>query len=249
MITDLWTIFWKEWKEFLLAPGSRRGNMTRQLLLIFVFGVFLPLQLGRAWVNSPIALIYWIWVPMLLVSSMVADAIAGERERHTLETLLSTRMPDRPILYGKVLASVAYGWGVTLVSLILGLAVVNVTQGHGRLLLYPPLMAVGGAVLSFLVAGLAASGGVLVSLRAPTVRQAAQTLSIVTLGFWLVPVVGLTLVRKVLPASALDLPGGALAAVNWALMLPIVVVLLAAVDLGLLAIAVKRFQRSRLILD
>ncbi len=249
MIADVWTVFWKEWKEFLLAPGSLRGNVQHQLLLIFVFAVFLPLETGRTLVNSPLALGYWASVPMMLVNSMVADAFAGERERHTLETLLSTRMPDRPILYGKVLAAVAYGWGATMVSQVFGLIVVNVVHGHGQLLLYPPSVAVAGVVLSLLIAGLAASVGSLVSLRAATVRQAVQTLSIVTLLFWLVPMLGLTLIPTVPATGALAPADVALRAADRAVALVILTAVLAAIDMGLLAAAAARFKRSRLVLD
>ena len=37
---------------------------------------------------------------------MIADGIPGERERHTLETLLASRLSDRSILLGKVMAAV-----------------------------------------------------------------------------------------------------------------------------------------------
>jgi len=45
-------------------------------------------------------------------------------------------------------------------------------------------------VLSFLGAGLASAGGVLVSLRAQTVRQAQQTLNIAMMVLFFVPVFG-----------------------------------------------------------
>ena len=73
--------------------------------MIAVFGVFLPLQNGASWVTSPITMVYWAWMPLMLVTGVIADSFAGERERHTLETLLASRLPDRAILLGKVAAA------------------------------------------------------------------------------------------------------------------------------------------------
>lgn len=245
MIADISTIAWKEWRELFLQRGSLRGGAAGLLLMIFVFGAFLPLQTGRAWVRSPVVLLYWTWVPLLLVVSVVADSFAGERERHTLETLLASRMPDRAILFGKVLAAVGYGWGVAVTSLLLGLITVNLAHGRGELLLYPPLVALGGVGLSLLVAGLAAGAGVLVSLRAATVRQAQQTLSFATMFLVFIPIFGL----QALPAAWKARLPGLLAHTSPGQVLLIVMVALALLDLGLLAAAMARFQRARLILD
>ena len=174
MIADIQTMVWKEWKEILLQ-GGRRGRWNL-LLFVAVFGIFMPWQFGRAWVTSPTSLIYWAWVPLFLVTTVIADAFAGERERHTLETLLASRLPDRAILFGKIAAAVSYGWGISMASMLLGLVTINVLHGNGRLLLYPLVVMVSIVVLSFLSAILAAGAGVLISLRASTVRQAQQTL-------------------------------------------------------------------------
>ncbi len=249
MIADIWTIMWKEWKELLFSRGSGRSGVVRLAIMVAIFGIWLPLQTGRDWVTSPVSLVYWAWVPLFLVVGMVADAFAGERERHTLETLLASRMPNRPILFGKVLAAIGYGWGITLASLFLGLIAVNVIHGHGQLLLYPPLLTGAGMVLGILAAGLAATAGVLVSLRAPTVRQAAQTLSIATMIVLFVPVGIIGTLPRLLPSvSALQVTAF-LQSVNWTWVLVAAGALLAAIDGLLLAVALARFQRARLILD
>ena len=36
--------------------------------------------------------VMWMWFSLLLVINVVADSFAGERERHTLETLLASRL-------------------------------------------------------------------------------------------------------------------------------------------------------------
>ena len=249
MIADIWTIIWKEWKELLLSRGNARGGLARLAIMVGVFGIFLPLQTGAEWVTSPMSLVFWAWVPLFLVVGMVADAFAGERERHTLETLLASRMPNRPIFFGKVAAAMSYGWGITMVSLLLGLVAVNVVYGHGQLLLYPPLFVIGGTLLGLLTAGLAASAGVLVSLRAPTVRQAAQTMSIATMVIIFVPVTIIGALPRLFPQVSELQVMALLQNINWTLVLAGAGALLALVDGVLLAAGLARFQRAKLILD
>lgn len=249
MISDIWTIVWKEWRELLLARGTLRGSLARLGIMVAVFGVFLPLQTGRAWVESPGTLAYWAWVPLFLVVGVVADSFAGERERHTLETLLASRMPDRPILFGKVLAAIGYGWGIAVASLLLGLVTVNVAHGQGQLLVYPALVLVGGLALGLLGSGLMACAGVLISLRAPTVRQAAQTMSIATFAVFWLPILALQVLQRMIPAERVAWLLAALQRADWAVVLAVVMAILAAADLVLLWAAMARFQRARLILD
>ncbi|MGA9351035.1 MAG: ABC transporter permease subunit [Anaerolineae bacterium] len=245
MIADVWTVMWKEWKEIFLQRGSLRGGAWNLLLMIGVFGVFLPLQTGRAWVESPIGLIYWAWVPLFLVTSVIADSFAGERERHTLETLLASRLSDRAILFGKVGAAVGYGWGLTMVGLLVGLVTVNLAHGRGELLLYPAAVFLGIVGLSLLAAGLVAGAGVLVSLRAATVRQAAQTLSIAIMLLLFVPVFGV----QALPVEWKARLAQAVMGANVVQIVLVAVAVLIVLDLGLLAAAMARFKRARLILS
>ena len=74
MIRDIGTVMWKEWRELL---GFRSWDCLRRgpwslLITLLVFGVLMPLQFGRAWVESPLGLAYWAWVPLLLVSGVIA---------------------------------------------------------------------------------------------------------------------------------------------------------------------------------
>jgi ABC-2 type transport system permease protein len=242
MIADIWTVVWKEWKELLPRTGGLRGGRLSILLLLGVFGVFLPLQFGREWVESPLTLLFWAWVPLMLVSSAIADSFAGERERHTLETLLVSPLPDRAILLGKVAAAVGYGWGTTLAALLIALVTLNLAFGQGQLLLFPPIIAVGGFALSLLGAGLVASAGVLVSLRAASVQQAQQSLSLAIMLLLFVPVFGV----QALPGDWKLSLAQAVAGASISEVVLAVAALLAALDAALLATALSRFQRDRL---
>jgi len=243
MIADIQTMMWKEWKEILLQ-GGRRGQWNL-LITIGVFGMFMPWQFGAAWVTSPMSLIYWAWVPLFMVTVVIADAFAGERERHTLETLLASRLSDRAILFGKVAAGVSYGWGLAMVSMLLGLVTVNVLHGRGHLVLYSPGVGVGIVVLSLLSAILAASAGVLISLRASTVRQAQQTLSLAIMALLFVPIFG----AQALPSQMRDHLATTLATAGASKIALLVMAALLILDMALMSAAIARFQRARLILD
>jgi ABC-2 type transport system permease protein len=171
---DAIAIAWKEWREVF----GQRGMRGKQGIALFVvgFGIVLPLENGPAWITSPAVALAWSWVPMFLVTTVIADAFAGERERHTLETLLASRLPDRAILFGKIGAAIGYAGLMTVVSLLLGLVAVNLANRHGGLLLYSLPILLAMCVMGLLGAVFIAAVGVLISLRAATVRQAQQTL-------------------------------------------------------------------------
>ncbi|MBN2148322.1 MAG: ABC transporter permease [Anaerolineales bacterium] len=246
MIADILTVMWKEIKEMPYLRGGLRGGKLGLLIFVGVLGIFMPVQSGAEFVSSPVTLLYWAWVPFLLVSSVIADSFAGERERHTLETLLAGRLSDRAILFGKIAAAIFYGWGLTLGCIVIGLVTVNVAHGKGHLLLYPPVIAIGIVVLPFLLAWMASGMGVLVSLRASTVRQAQQAFSIgflaLFLPLFLIPVLPEDLKMRMAQAvMTADID------VNAILKVAIAVILL--LDCALVAAAMARFRRARLILD
>ena len=247
MIADIGTVMWKELRELLAFRGGRRarGGIWNLLVMLLLFGVFMPLQWGREWIESPLGLAAWAWVPLFLVAGVVADSFAGERERLTLETLLASRLPDLAILLGKAATSVLYAWGLTAASLLIALVTVNVSQWSGHLLVYSPGMAAGGMLLGLLTAGLAAGAGVLVSLRAPTVRQAAQTMSIAIMVLVFVPVFGI----QVLPATARAALAATFQHLQPGVTFGAVTLVVAALDVALIAAARIRFRRPRLISD
>jgi len=202
-------------------------------------GMYLPLQFGSQWVAlTPLGMLLLLWIPFFLVISFIGDAIAGERERHTLETLLASRMPDRAILLGKVVATVLYAWGMSILSLLLGLVLVDLFRTQGNWMFYPLDLFVVALVLSLLAAVLATSAGVLVSLKVATVRQAQQILSVGTIVF----VFGVTFALRALPANVVS-------SLSYSQFLLLVIAVLAVLDAILLGLALVSFQRSRLILS
>jgi ABC-2 type transport system permease protein len=245
MFADILTVTWKELKEFALLRGSIRATLMNVLLMMFVFGVMLPLQSGRAWVESPLSLVAWAWMPLFLVTGMIADSFAGERERHTLETLLASRLSDRAILLGKVLAGISYSLFMTVLLLVVGLVTINVSSWTGELAIYPMTTLVGFFIFGVLGAALVAGIGVLVSLRAATVRQAAQSLSIGILFLVWIPILGMSLMPDVLMNRVMPV----LTKMDGRLVAVAVLTMLLLLDVVVLWLAHSRFQRNRLILD
>lgn len=246
MIADIMTVMWKEIRELSLQRSGLRGGRVGLLVLIAVFGILLPLQSGREWLTAPTTILLWAWVPFILVNSVVADSFAGERERHTLETLLASRLSDRAILIGKICSAIVYGWGITLIGVVVALVTINIAHGAGELLFFPPLNGIAIFTLSFLIAWLAAGLGVLVSLRATSVRQAQQTLSLAFL-FLLVPLLILPLFPENTQVQATVV--NALQSLDYQTIGIIAAAILLVLDLLLLGVALRRFNRARLILN
>jgi ABC-2 type transport system permease protein len=241
MIADVRTVMWKEWAEFV----RQRSTVIGMVMFLGVMGVFVPLQRGPQWIDSRMPLINSIVLPLMLVLGIVADSFAGERERHTLETLLATRLSERAIVLGKFIAVIAYGWGLALAGLALGLITANASGGGENLRFFPAGVVVAGVVFGLLGAGLSAGAGILVSQRAATVRQAAQMISVGMMGLTFIAVTGLTTLPRGWKQAIFETAG----AIPPGERVLIAALLLAAIDIALLSIAWMRFQRSNLILD
>jgi len=241
-LTDVRVVFGKEWRELM---SSDSGWVTLSTLAAFlaIVGVFVPWQLGLVWMDSPWPVLIWAWIPMFIVTTVTADAVAGERERRTLETLLSTRLSDAAILWGKWLACAIWVWIAMALCLPIGLLTINLTLGGG---LHLPsfAQALGILAVSFAGAGLGAAGGVLVSLEAQSVRHAQQVLAIAALVFAFAPlgllkVLPSTWTMGVLQALAYGSPTKA----AWALSAA-----LALLSVPVLATAQRRFRRGKILL-
>ena len=184
---------------------------------------------------------------MMMVGMTIPESFAGERERHTLGTLLASRLADQSILFGKVAMSVSYAMVITLALHLVSLVVVNIAHWDSRILLYSPIVALANVALSLLIAGLVANLGVLISIRAVTVQGAQQTLMSVTL----YPIVFL----QMIPLIFLNIvPDGKaylrvlVAAADPTQVILVVIAVLIVLDLGLIIAALARFKRAQLIL-
>lgn len=243
MMQDVLTVIWKEWREFFQQRG-KRGSMVSWLLMIGVGGVMMPLQSGAEWLKSPLMPVLWSWLALMSTTAPITDSFAGERERHTLETLLASRLSDRTILYGKIASGMLYGLSLELGILIAAAVTVNVAHWTGQVQFYGlDMLGVLALVLALLL--LVASAGVLVSLHSATVRSAYQKITFVFLGVFLIP----SFLLPLLPTSFQQ------PLIRLLTTLPVLSMLLLAagvvlvIGIAVLLAAQARFQRARLILD
>jgi ABC-2 type transport system permease protein len=251
MIADIWTVMGKEWREYLAGSGAGGGSgrgVIAALLLIGIVSILWPLQMGRELFTSAAPIVVdGLLLPYIILQTVIADSFAGERERHTLETLLASRLSDRAILFGKVNAAVAYGSAAGIIGALAQAVVANLSpkNADSGLAFYPVGSIVAIVVLALLMSLLTASVGCLVSLRAATTRQAQLSL---TFGF-LVLVFAPFIVFQVLPRQTQDAILAALNAADPTRVLLIFAAGLLVVAVALLLIAMARFQRARLILS
>jgi ABC-2 type transport system permease protein len=108
LVLDSWTIIVKEWREWCCIRA--RFGWGVLILLIVLWSFAAPVLLGGFSIGSLLVPVVWAALPIILTGAMITDSIAGERERQTLETLLASRLPDRAILLGKVVAITLLGW-------------------------------------------------------------------------------------------------------------------------------------------
>jgi len=242
MIQDVRTVLWKEARSLFRQPGSKVRTVLTVVVPVGFFGVVAPLQEGAGFAAGAMPWFVAVILPLLSVSLVAPDSFAGERERGTLRTLLSSRLPDGAILYGKLLFAIFVAMVMFLATLSVALITVNLaTSGQGPILIgLGRLAAMLGTAL--LLAVLASALAVLVSLRAATVQQAQQTLVAV---LFLVPTV-LGPVAFLLADSGSDVVEKAFSALASDVGRAALVALLAVATGVLVWLAHVRFQRHRL---
>jgi ABC-2 type transport system permease protein len=243
MTADIATVLWKEWRSLV------GGRSRRQLLLIggvlAIQVLIFPIEDPQGWVKDPVLIgVLGVVMPMLVVGVIVPDAIAGERERHTLATLLASRLPARAILSGKLGFAVVLGWLTGLLMLAVGLVVANLAAAPSAFLLYETETLVVVLGLGFLVALLAGGIGFFVSLRASTAQEAQQLTGV---GMMLPIFLGSAVIMLLM--SNEDLRGmiEGLRSLDMVFVAAALMGVIAIVDAGLLVAADRRFRRGRLL--
>ncbi len=246
MNTDVMTIIWKESKGLLKQGKGRSKSILVLLTPVLMFGIILPIQFREEWLTMAWSLTIALFTPLILIAPTICESFAGERERHTLETLLASRLPDRSILFGKMLVSILYGFGMTIILLAMSLVIVNILVWNGRFQIYPLGILLADLALGLLFSGLMVTVGILISLRSATVQGAQQVLMMI----FVIPIFGLQAIVFLIPTFV---PMGTirefLGRFDYNQILLILSGALLITDMGLLLAAMSRFKRSRLILN
>jgi len=245
MIRDLLTMVWKEWRS--VTRGSSRRQLLFSIVLLALWAVLFPLQMGRDWVTDPVPMgLLGFALPVVVVGTIVPDAIAGERERHTLSTLLASRLPDRAILYGKLGFGIAVGWLTVPMVLAIALVTVNLAALEAAPLVYDAAMAGCVLILALLTALLTGAIGIFFSLRAGTTQDAQQQTVLALMFPMLVIGMGLTALGASNPEFRRVL-GDWIESVGLATIVLGAMAVLVLADGVLLRAADRRFRRGRLL--
>ena len=248
MLTDIWTVCLKEWQEILYQRNKVWQSVLNELFALALFGIFFPLPFDNSGEDTA-TFTLWYLVPFLLLLTKVPDSFVGERERHTLTTLLATRLSDTAIVLGKIGAAVAYAWTATIIASWFGLIRVNVVNFKNAPIFYPLNLYLFGVGISLLTAIFFATLGILVSLRAKTTRQARQSLTLYFIALSLLLIVVLLLFTFLLPEAVNENIVSILKAMSSTTSALIVLSCFAVLDLLLIVFTLKRFKRNQLILD
>ncbi|MES2154041.1 MAG: ABC transporter permease subunit [bacterium] len=262
-MSDVGTVVWKEWREQFLRRGRPSRSTWGALFFVGILGIGTPIFFafvfgnllrgaaarslgGDAFLVSMVALtgvIAMAYQGAVVTIGFVVDSFAGERERHTLETLLAGPLPDRAILAGKILASALFILASTVAFSIFQFAACLVLWGGAGFGYAGALLA--GPLLGTLAGILVASIGAMVSMRAATVKAAAQILGLILLPLYMLPGLLNTILSYTDPGRAVvrfyQFVGPA-----WFVL--IVGAGLVVVDAALFALALRLFRRDRLIL-
>jgi ABC-2 type transport system permease protein len=240
------SVMWKESKGLLRFSSSRWKGVAILLTPIALFGILIPIQFRQGWFTDSWSIIVAIITPMMLITTTIAESFAGERERHTLETLLASRLPDQAILLGKWFVSVVFGWGTTLFLLFVSMLVVNILEWDGVLHIYQSNILWINIAASLLMSGLIASLGILISLRSTTVQSAAQTIMLMIF-------LPLMLIQAIVFLIPTFLPRNTtrefINRMNVNNIMSVALAFLLVINIALFLSALARFQRSKLILS
>ena len=109
----------KELIEWFNAGSVGRWGRYEFLVTVGLIGVVLPLLQGRDFGGTMLCIMA-VALPVMMTSAAMADGIAGERERGTLETLFLLPLSSAALLGGKVFGAVGYALIVSIGALVVG---------------------------------------------------------------------------------------------------------------------------------
>lgn len=152
-----------------------RGTLGRTLVVVVIFGLLVPASFEDTANLPAFFAVFMAFLPARLVA---IDALAGERERGTLEVLLASPLSDRGIAVGKIVAATAYGatrgW-LFLATWAASAGLLRLTGLDAGSPLPSAWVALAVALVAVVVAYGAAVFGVWQSAFAPSVRAIVES--------------------------------------------------------------------------
>ena len=137
---------------------------------------------------------YFMIVPLMMATLTAANAIVGEKERKTLETLLSTPITHREFIVAKLLGSFVPAVAMSWIAFVVFFAATNILSSLflGQMIVRSWIWLPALLLLSPAVSLLGLSMTLLVSLKAKTVQAAQQIAVLVVLPLIAIVVVQIT---------------------------------------------------------
>lgn len=190
-MSDVSTVMWKEIREFV---GNRRflGIFAVAVLAMGILPALSFAHPGPLMAHSGLAMVlremYVLFATAVVVAQTAPDLVLHERVGHTLDYLLTTRLPDWAIFGAKVLTAFVVGYLGAIGAMAVQLVTASFVSGSGWhwLFLALPL----GRVVAFgITADLSlyvAIVGTFVALRVGE-QRAAYMVTIFSVGILAVP--------------------------------------------------------------
>ena len=168
LLRDSWVIFVKEWREWSAASMMWLALLTP----VVVWGAVAPHLLGHLERGPLMVGVLLAGLPLVLSAILIAESLAGERERRTLETLLASRLSERSILLGKMSAAISLGWMLLLAGAMPVILQQWLAPPPGFESLTPATLLWGLLVVGAPCVVLAVAIGALIALYTPSARFA-----------------------------------------------------------------------------
>ncbi len=163
LITTLVSDAMSEFEMLLkMLPMEMQGGNRQQLILGLLLNKIMPA--------------FFLMIPIMASSVMAASSFVGEKEKHTLETLLYSPLSIRQLFHAKILAGFAVGMLVSVVSFAAMMVVVELELLllTGEMILpdisWLIVMLVVAPAISLVAIGITVRG----SAKAQTVEEAQQ---------------------------------------------------------------------------
>src|SRR5688572_3227668 len=113
-MNDLQLVIRKELRDLMGPSKTRTQTIIGVTFLVVLVDFLFPLTQRDYVMSLSQVLGFSIMITIMVIITSAPDMVAGERERHTLETLLSTRLRDRTLVQGKIIAMLIVSSAVSL---------------------------------------------------------------------------------------------------------------------------------------
>lgn len=158
----------------MLRVDQGLRSVGLRVLAAGALGVILAWRTGINFGRDALTVLLLMKFTMLPTLPITPDSFAGERERHTLETLLATPITEAEIFLGKFIAILGIGVGFAVLGSVLNTFVMVARYGAATLLQLSFGVLATGIAMGLLTTAILVGLGMILSVHVRTVRTANQ---------------------------------------------------------------------------